>query len=415
MEALSSRGRRAVQPALSYFDKQLAGASALYDASTRPDGYILMAVAENRLNYASAAAKLASCRALEASTGAYDNMRGRAGLRQAFAGYLNGHVLKTTSHLSKHTPPSSSSSSSTHGAPEVAAAAAAGGGGGGGGGASSGPAFGGLSSTAFSSAYKSPSSSISSSLHHFAVDAEQLVIGSGCGALIHHLATCLFEAGEGVLLPTPTYGALYNDFGVQAGVKVVDVPTENDGYRLTESALERSFSAADADGTRVRALFLINPNNPLGIVYSEEEMKMCLAWTRSKGIHLIVDEIYAGSVHSSEPHKGPRFTSIVDICVREREKTLAPIAATLTNADAAATEGGEGAAAPGVSSHANIHPEDEADDGPCNSHSEFVGYEKLKAQLAHQTKSFEEWAANNHWRTFHMSHYDWWAFPIPGE
>ena len=52
------------------------------------------------------------------------------------------------------------------------------------------------------------------------VDPRHLTIASGCGALIQHLAFLLADAGDCALLVTPTYGALYNDTGVLAGVEV---------------------------------------------------------------------------------------------------------------------------------------------------------------------------------------------------
>lgn len=46
-----------------------------------------------------------------------------------------------------------------------------------------------------------------------------------------------------------------------------------------------------------------------------------------------------------------------------------------------------------------------------NTHSEFVGLEGLKARQAAQLSLFEQWAGNNDWQQFHLSHYDWWMFP----
>jgi hypothetical protein len=47
-----------------------------------------------------------------------------------------------------------------------------------------------------------------------------------------------------------------------------------------------------------------------------------------------------------------------------------------------------------------------------NTDHQFVGYETLKTRQREQLAYFEEWAANNQWRRFHDSHYDWWMFPI---
>jgi 1-aminocyclopropane-1-carboxylate synthase len=87
-------------------------------------------------------------------------------------------------------------------------------------------------------------------------------------------------------------------------------------------------------------LFLINPHNPLGIVYREEDVRRCIRWARENGVHCVVDEIYAGSVWADEPlaaaeaaatpasqsplalaaasvAAAPPFVSAIDICASE--------------------------------------------------------------------------------------------------
>ena len=47
-----------------------------------------------------------------------------------------------------------------------------------------------------------------------------------------------------------------------------------------------------------------------------------------------------------------------------------------------------------------------------NTDPHFVGYEVLKSSRGKQLESFEEWANNERWMSFHINHYDWWMFPI---
>lgn len=61
-----------------------------------------------------------------------------------------------------------------------------------------------------------------------------------------------------------------------------------------------------AKGCNVKAILLTNPSNPLGVIYSKEAMISCIAWARSKNLHIIVDEIYGLSCFGDEP-----FTSVV--------------------------------------------------------------------------------------------------------
>lgn len=47
----------------------------------------------------------------------------------------------------------------------------------------------------------------------------------------------------------------------------------------------------------MKILLLSNPHNPYGIIYEPSVICSCIEWARSHGMHTIVDEIYALSVH----------------------------------------------------------------------------------------------------------------------
>jgi len=146
-----------------------------------------------------------------------------------------------------------------------------------------------------------------------------LCVGNGCGTLIQHLAHLLCDPSDCMLLATPTYGMLYNDVGVLAGVEVIDVPLIA-GSCLSTEALDEACNRATARGLRPRLLFVINPENPLGIVRGREEMKSVLSWVRTKpDIHLVSDEIYALSVYDEE--EGEPFKSMASICYEESRGT----------------------------------------------------------------------------------------------
>lgn len=52
------------------------------------------------------------------------------------------------------------------------------------------------------------------------------------------------------------------------------------------------------DGLNVKALLLTNPNDPLGVMYSSSVILAAVNWARRRSIHILVDEIYALSIHS---------------------------------------------------------------------------------------------------------------------
>lgn len=252
MESLSSRGKRATAPSLSYFDYFFQGVEKGLYSEENKDGYVLLAVAENRLLYESDALPRFNSPEVRGQVGkdagAYSSMTGRKSLKRAWAEFTNRTIMKK-----------------------------------------------------------------------FKIEDSNLVIGSGVGSLISNLALLLCESGDGILLPTPAYGALFNDFKVVAEATTIDVVCEAPHYRVTEAALDKALDRALQSGTIVRVLFIVNPNNPFGFVYTAQELHLLLRWSQENNVHLIVDEIYANSIwaESEEP-----FTSILDVIASEDKSKL---------------------------------------------------------------------------------------------
>ncbi|KXJ04552.1 1-aminocyclopropane-1-carboxylate synthase-like protein 1, partial [Exaiptasia diaphana] len=49
-------------------------------------------------------------------------------------------------------------------------------------------------------------------------------------------------------------------------------------------------------GIKIRALLLVNPNNPFGYIYTEEEIQEYLQFAHRNDIHVIMDELYLLSI-----------------------------------------------------------------------------------------------------------------------
>ena len=69
-----------------------------------------------------------------------------------------------------------------------------------------------------------------------------------------------------------------------------------DNFQPTVESLEAAYNLAKDSGSPPKFLILIQPNNPTGILYSEETIRLCLDYAYSKKLHIVSDEIYAISV-----------------------------------------------------------------------------------------------------------------------
>jgi len=100
------------------------------------------------------------------------------------------------------------------------------------------------------------------------------------------------------------------ELGLQAGVVPIPAYLQNsNNFALDVSILQQTLEKARANKINVKALLISSPCNPLGVVYTKQELRDMYRWTKENNIHFIVDEIYAlSSFFKSKP-----FTSISSV------------------------------------------------------------------------------------------------------
>jgi aminotransferase len=103
------------------------------------------------------------------------------------------------------------------------------------------------------------------------------------GALIA-AAMALLDPGDEIIIPDP-YFVLYPRLGELTGARAVPCDTYPD-FRLTATRVEPLITE------RTKAVLLVTPSNPCGIVASEAECRDLLDLCRRRNVLLISDEIY---------------------------------------------------------------------------------------------------------------------------
>lgn len=137
-------------------------------------------------------------------------------------------------------------------------------------------------------------------------DPSEIAALAGAGSVLELLFAVIADPGDGVLVPTPSYTGFWMDLQIRDELTIIPVHTESrDGFRLTRELLDAAFDGADRP---VKVLLYTNPSNPLGTVASAEEIQMVSAWSADRGIHLVIDEVYALSVFGDTP-----FTSAAQV------------------------------------------------------------------------------------------------------
>ncbi|KAJ7344651.1 hypothetical protein JRQ81_000601 [Phrynocephalus forsythii] len=133
--------------------------------------------------------------------------------------------------------------------------------------------------------------------------AENIVVQNGCGSLFSSLATVLCDPGEAFLIPSPFYGGITQSIFLYGNVKLVYAHLDSKitgtctrPFQLTVDKLKKGLQDAQSEGIRVKGLILLNPQNPLGDIYSLSELHDYLEFAKRNELHVIVDEIYMLSV-----------------------------------------------------------------------------------------------------------------------
>ncbi|KAL5356102.1 pyridoxal phosphate-dependent transferase [Aspergillus floccosus] len=131
------------------------------------------------------------------------------------------------------------------------------------------------------------------------LDAHQVVVTNGVSTAIEQMSWCLADPGEGILLGRPYYGTFIPDISMRPGSKVVPVNFgECDPFSLeaVDKYEEALVEFQERTGSKVKAVMLCHPHNPLGRCYPRDVLVKLMRLCQKYRIHLISDEIYALSV-----------------------------------------------------------------------------------------------------------------------
>jgi alanine-synthesizing transaminase len=118
------------------------------------------------------------------------------------------------------------------------------------------------------------------------VDPDRVIITSGTSEGIELTLTALAEAGDEVLIPSPTY-PLYTAVLAKIGAKAVFYKKDPaNGWMPNVKEIEGLITPA------TRALVVIDPNNPTGATYPDTVRRGLIELADKHNIPLLADEVY---------------------------------------------------------------------------------------------------------------------------
>ena len=131
------------------------------------------------------------------------------------------------------------------------------------------------------------------------LNPDQLYVLSSTSQAYAWLMMLLCDAGDAVMGPTPGYPLIESIARLQC-VNAIPYPLHYDGSWTIDIARVREL--LEDVSLRIKALVLINPNNPTGSYVKPEERGILLQLCRDNGVAIIADEVFYE--YSLEPFAG---------------------------------------------------------------------------------------------------------------
>ena len=134
------------------------------------------------------------------------------------------------------------------------------------------------------------------------ISADDVMVSTGASEAILFALFSIFDSGEDIIIPEPFY-ANYIGFAQVTGIHLIPVPSEIEkGFALPSIS---SFKSRITK--RTRAIFLCNPGNPTGALYTREELTELARLVKEEDLFLIVDEVYREFCYDE------KFTSVLSL------------------------------------------------------------------------------------------------------
>ncbi len=131
-------------------------------------------------------------------------------------------------------------------------------------------------------------------------DADDLYLLSSTSEAYSWLIKLLCDAGDALLAPKPGYPLIESIARLEC-VDMIEYQQRFDGSWYIDVA-ELKETLESEDGSRIRALVLINPNNPTGSYVKASEREELVTLCREHGIAIIADEVFYD--YDLEPFEG---------------------------------------------------------------------------------------------------------------
>jgi alanine-synthesizing transaminase len=134
------------------------------------------------------------------------------------------------------------------------------------------------------------------------VTLDDIYLGNGASELIQMAANALLNDGDELLVPSPDYPLWTAVTSLSGGKPVHYICDEANGWMPSLADIRAKITP------RTRAIVVINPNNPTGVLYTDDLLKGIVQIAREHDLVIYADEVYDKVLY-----EGARHTAIASL------------------------------------------------------------------------------------------------------
>ena len=128
------------------------------------------------------------------------------------------------------------------------------------------------------------------------VTLDDVYLGNGASELITMATNALLDNGDELLLPMPDYPLWTAATSLSGGKPVHYLCDEANGWMPNLDDIRSKITP------RTKGIVVINPNNPTGVMYSDELLKQIILIAREHGLVIMADEVYDKVLYDGVKH-----------------------------------------------------------------------------------------------------------------
>lgn len=154
--------------------------------------------------------------------------------------------------------------------------------------------------------------------HSYKIPTEHMIYSNGVVAAISSIVRKLTTPAENVLIQAPVYNIFYNSI-LNNGRNVIsnDLVYDGEGYSIDFADLEEKLALPQTS-----LMILCNPHNPVGRLWSRDELAKIGELCHKYGVTVLSDEIHCDLTLPGKEYVP--FASVNEICERISVSAVAP-------------------------------------------------------------------------------------------